>query len=283
MSADHLYRLDLRNVLATHAAAGAALTAVTTDPPAGDDPGRFAWVDVGDGGRITGFAYKPDEPTGDASAPRCSLSTARLVARLAALADEGGSAGDYGDNLVPGLVDEGLAVEHRLAGYWRDVGTIAAFHAAHMELVGDDRPFDLDDPAWPTLTGSIASGPARVAASASIRSSLLGRGVRGGGLEGSVIGRDVIVERGGRRARQGRARRGGMGRGATLADAIVDAGAEVGPATEGEADPSGITIYPWWVTGGASAWLRVASRTSAASSGARRPASTSSAAAWMRL
>ncbi len=245
MSADHLYRLDLRDVLATHAAAGAALTAVTTDPPAGDDPGRFAWVDVGDDGRITGFAYKPDEPTGDRICTEVfAFDGPALVKRLAALADEGGSAGDYGDTLVPGLVDEGLAVEHRLAGYWRDVGTIAAFHAAHMELVGDDPPLDLDDPAWPTLTGSIASGPARVAASASIRSSLLGPGadVRGD-VEGSVIGRDVTVEEGAT-VRDAVVLDGAVIRtGATVADAIVDAGAEVGPATEGDADPSGITIY----------------------------------------
>ena len=64
LSADHLYRLDLRDVLATHLANDAQLTIVTTDPPGDDDPTRFAWVSV-DGGTVTDFAYKPDEPSGD--------------------------------------------------------------------------------------------------------------------------------------------------------------------------------------------------------------------------
>ena len=45
MSADHVFRLDLRDVLDTHAGMEAALTIVTTDPPVDDDPTRFAWVE----------------------------------------------------------------------------------------------------------------------------------------------------------------------------------------------------------------------------------------------
>jgi glucose-1-phosphate adenylyltransferase len=245
MSADHLYRLDLRDVLATHAESGAALTAVTTDPPAGDDPGRFAWVNVGDGGCITDFAYKPDSPAGDRICTEVfAFDGPGLVERLAALAEADGSAGDYGDALVPALVEEGAAVEHRLGSYWRDVGTIAAFHRAHMELVGDAPPLDLDDPSWPILTGSIASGPARVAATASVHRSLLGPGadVRGE-VEGCVVGRDVTIEQGAS-VRATVLLDGAVVRaGATVAEAIVDAGAEVGPDSKGEADPSGVTIY----------------------------------------
>ncbi len=34
-------------------------------------------------------------------------------------------------------------------GYWRDVGTLDAYHAAHMDVLGDEPLFDLADPAWP--------------------------------------------------------------------------------------------------------------------------------------
>ena len=79
VSADHLYRLDLRDVLATHQRAGARLTIVTTDPPAGDDPTRFAWV------RSTAMALwstsptSPMTPTATASAARCSPLTGRVA------------------------------------------------------------------------------------------------------------------------------------------------------------------------------------------------------------
>ena len=42
--------------------------------------------------------------------------------------------------------------EHRFDGFWRDVGTIDAYRAAHMELLAEPPPIDLDDPGWPILT-----------------------------------------------------------------------------------------------------------------------------------
>lgn len=245
MSADHLYRLDLRDVLATHERAAAGLTIVTTDPPDGDDPSRFAWVAVDDG-RVTAFEYKPDEPSGDRVCTEVfAFDGPELVARLAALADAEGSAGDYGDSLVPDLVAEGRAVDHHLDGYWRDLGTISAFHRAHMELLGDDPAVDLDDPDWPFLTGSIASGPARVAASGSVVDSLLSPGVRAAGtVDTSVLGRNVVVERGAV-VRRSVVLDGAVVRaGATVVDAIVDVGAEIDGRTSGDLDDSGITVYP---------------------------------------
>ena len=196
MSADHLYRLDLRDVLDTHERCAATMTVVTTDPPADDDPTRFAWVTVTDG-TVTGFEYKPDEPTGDRVCTEVfAFDVAELLDRLGALADEE-SAGDYGDALVPDLVADGGVFEHRLDGYWRDVGTIAAYHRAHMELVADDPPLPLDDPDWPLLTGSIIGGPAHLTTEATVSGSLLSPGVTvAGTVEGSVLGRNVVVEPG---------------------------------------------------------------------------------------
>lgn len=247
LSADHLYRLDLRDVLATHEANDAQLTIVTTDPPGDDDPTRFAWVSV-DGGTVTGFAYKPDEPSGDRICTEAFAFDGPVLldrlARLAAEARDGGSAGDYGDRLVPDLVGGGRVVEHRLDGYWRDVGTLGAFHRAHMELVAPDPPLVLDDPDWPFLTGSISAGPARVAATARVAASLLSPGVDvAGTVEGSVLGRDVVVEEGATVRRSvvldGAVVRGG----AEVVDAIVDVGVTVEPASRGDEDESGVVIH----------------------------------------
>ena len=146
---------------------------------------------------MTTFEYKPDEPSGDRVCTEVFVFDGpELLTRLAALADEE-SAGDYGDRLVPELVADGGVVEHRLDGYWRDVGTINSYHRAHMELVGDDPPLHLDDPAWPLLTGSIVGGPARIGPGAEAVSSLLSPGVVVDGVvESSVLGRNVVVEAG---------------------------------------------------------------------------------------
>jgi glucose-1-phosphate adenylyltransferase len=244
VSADHLYRLDLRDVLATHQRAGARLTIVTTDPPAGDDPTRFAWVSVDDGGGVVDFAYKPDDPAGDRICTEVfAFDGPELLARLDAL-DRDESAGDYGDRLIPDLVAGGGVVEHRLEGYWRDVGTIAAFHRAHMELTAPDPPVTLDDPDWPFLTSDVSVGPARVAATARVAASLLGPGVDvAGTVEGSVLGRDVTVEEGAVVRRSVLLDGAVVRAGAEIVDAIVDVGVVIDSGTVGEPYESGIAVY----------------------------------------
>jgi glucose-1-phosphate adenylyltransferase len=245
LSADHLYRLDLREVLATHARAARAVTVVTTDPPGDDDPSRFAWVSVDGDGRVTDFAYKPERPTGDRICTEIfAFDGPTLLDRLSVLAGTEGSAGDYGDSLVPDLVASGDAVEHRFEGYWRDVGTIAAFHRAHMELTGDAPPLGLDDPEWPFLTGAIASGPARVAGGAVVARSLLSPGVRvAGEVEGSVLGRGVVIEPGATVLRSVVLDDAVVRAGARVVDAIVDVGAEVDAGATGRRDESGVTMH----------------------------------------
>jgi glucose-1-phosphate adenylyltransferase len=244
MSADHIFRLDLRDVLDTHRRLSATMTVVTTDPPPDDDPTRFAWV-TADDERITAFEYKPDEPSGDRVCTEVFVyEAAELLARLDGLADQD-SAGDYGDELVPGFVADGGAVEHRLDGYWRDVGTIGAYHRAHLELVGEDPPLRLDDPNWPLLTGSIVGGPARVSADAAVTGSLLSPGVLvAGTVESSVLGRNVVVEAGALVRSSVVLDDAIIRSGAVVDTAIVDADTAVELHDRGRRDPdSGVTIF----------------------------------------
>ena len=122
---------------------------MTTELPDRDDPTRFAWVSVEDG-VVTAFEYKPDEPRGDRVCTEVFVFDGpELLARLAALADEE-SAGDYGDRLVPDVIADGGVVEHRLGGYWRDVGTINSYRRAHMELVDEHPPCRSTTPPGPS-------------------------------------------------------------------------------------------------------------------------------------
>ena len=145
---------------------------------------------------------------------------------------------------MPAFVAAGGVVEHRHDGYWRDVGTIAAYHRAHMELVADDPPLRLDDPDWPLLTGSIIGGPARVDAGAELADSLLSPGVVvQGTVERSVLGRDVTVEAGAV-VRASVVLDGATVRtGAVVEQAIVDLGMTVDAHDRGQRDDSGITLF----------------------------------------
>ncbi|MVA76696.1 NTP transferase domain-containing protein [Auraticoccus sp. F435] len=193
-SADHLYTLDFRDVVDTHLGRGAALTMVTTTQA--DDPSRHGVVEVEDG-RVTGFAYKPEEPASDVVSAEVFLyDTAVLLETIETLVSSGAELADYGDSLVPHLLAHHLVVEHRLPGYWRDLGTVAGYHQAHRDLL-DGRSIDLADERWPVLTSATGSQPVRLEEPAEVRHSLLGGGAEvRGRVRDSVVGRGCRLEPG---------------------------------------------------------------------------------------
>lgn len=199
VSADAVYTLDYGALVEEHLEGGADVTIVTTEVEA-DDASRYGVVQVGDG-MIREYVYKPEEPKGArVSNEVFAFSPAPLLDTLEELASDAGDEGleDIGDDLLPRLVDAGGAREHRLESYWRDVGTVPAYWSSHQELLADEPPIDLDDPAWPVLTRAAARrAPARVLRGASVEASLLAPAARvAGTVESCVIGRGAVVEAG---------------------------------------------------------------------------------------
>lgn len=195
LSSDHLYRLDYRDVIETHLRSGAALTMVTVDFDG--DASSHGVVTVDDDGRVKGFDYKPEEPQSRiVSAEVFLYTTSTLLDALEHLQDIHDGLGDYGDHLVPHLVDHESVVEHRLEGYWRDLGTPANYFRANLDLV-DGEGLDLADPRWPVLTEPQHLAPAFIGDGAVISNSLLAPGARvHGTVRRSVVGSGVVVEAG---------------------------------------------------------------------------------------
>jgi glucose-1-phosphate adenylyltransferase len=196
LSADHVYRLDYGEVLARHRERGAGVTVVTSEVPAAE-ASRQAVVEVAADGRLSGFHYKPEEPpTTRVATEVFAFRTDRLLDTLQELAGQG-ELEDFGRGLLPRLVQAGEAVEHRMAGYWRDVGTVPAYWQAHMDLLDPERPLDLADPDWPVLGRAPHRLPARVEGSARLEQALLSPGaVVAGQVARSVVGPGVVVEPG---------------------------------------------------------------------------------------
>jgi glucose-1-phosphate adenylyltransferase len=240
LSADHVYRLDYGEVLARHRERGAEVTVVTSEVPE-REASRQAVVEVAGDGRLSGFHYKPDEPpTTRVATEVFAFATRRLLDTLEELASEG-ELRDFGHGLLPRLVEAGEAVEHRMAGYWRDVGTVPAYWQAHMDLLDPERPRDLDDPDWPILGRAPHRLPARVEGSARVEGALLSPGsVVCGEVTRSVLGPGVVVE-------PGAAVRDAVllddcvvAGGARVERAVLDRGVRVGPdARVGWSDDDG--------------------------------------------
>jgi len=197
VSADAVYTLDYGDVVDTHLATGADVTMATTRVR-DEDPGRFGVVEVADGGRVTGFDYKPDEPSRDlVTIEVFAYRPAALLGTLEELADGDGGLSDFGDGLIPALVSGGKAYEHRFEGYWRDVGTPESYWQAHQDLLAGRGGLDLDDRAWPIRTTGAHRPPARVETSASVENCLVSPAGRvSGRVVDSVLSPGVVVEDG---------------------------------------------------------------------------------------
>jgi glucose-1-phosphate adenylyltransferase len=152
-------------------------------------------------GMVRGYAYKPDEPTGNLVANEVFVfGPDPLLETLEELAREAGDddLDDLGDEVLPRLVADGAARESRFTGYWRDVGTVDAYFECHQELLDEPPPIDLDDPSWPVLTRAPARhASARVLPEAAVSGSMLAPGATvAGTVERTVIGRGALIEAG---------------------------------------------------------------------------------------
>jgi glucose-1-phosphate adenylyltransferase len=242
LSADAVYRLDYRDVIDGHLDADADVTMVTTEV-ASADAGRYGVVQVDGQGRITDYAYKPDEPRGNLVSNEVFVfRPGRMLDLLDEIAEDAGDDAeeleDFGDGLLPRLVDGGRARAHHLDGYWRDVGTIQSYFDGHMDLLGDEPTFELDDLSWPILTRGQQRPPARIAATASVEDAGISPGaIVRGRVQRSVLSPGVVVEEGATVCDAVVLHGTVVRAGATVERAVVDADVEIsGDARVGERD-----------------------------------------------
>jgi glucose-1-phosphate adenylyltransferase len=179
--ADHIYRMDPRQMVDQHIAGGAGVTVAGIRVPI-DQAGEFGVIETDDGGQaITAFREKPSDPSGLPGSPdevyasmgNYVFTTRVLLDAVAKDAKDDSSNHDIGGNLIPALVASGEAqvydftgndvpgATERDRGYWRDVGTLDAFYDAHMDLISVDPIFNLYNRQWPILTWPEPLPPAK--------------------------------------------------------------------------------------------------------------------------
>lgn len=118
--------------------------------------------------------------------------------------------GDFGEHLLPALIERGKVFAYPLPGYWRDLGRPETYVAAHRELLSEDLRL-LDDPDWPIIPNGVPQSPARLHAGTQVSNSLVSAGCDNRGtVVDSVLGSGV-----------------GVAAGATVADSIVFAGVTI--------------------------------------------------------
>jgi glucose-1-phosphate adenylyltransferase len=179
--ADHIYRMDPRQMIAQHLETGAGVTVAGIRVPIALASDFGVMETVADGKTISAFREKPSDPVGLSDAPdqvfasmgNYVFTTHTLVEAVTLDAAAETSRHDLGGDIIPGLVERGEAyvwdfaesnvpgVSDRERGYWRDVGTLDAYFEAHMDLISLDPVFNLYNEAWPILTAPEPLPPAK--------------------------------------------------------------------------------------------------------------------------
>lgn len=236
-SADHLYSLDIRPVLAQHYASESDLTIVTTQIE--EQPNRYGVVTANKDGKVTDYSYKPEDPATQVVATEVFVferaTLCKVIDDLLSDSDDPSELGDYGETIIPAFVRDHTVHEYRMEGYWRDLGTIDSYFQAHMDLLAGK--FALADPAWPIVTNQQTVLPA-VVNSDSVTGSMIGPGARvEGTVSESVIGPNVVVEKGASVHRSVINEGVVVPKGAVLNSVIADAGAHVPAEAIGETKP----------------------------------------------
>ncbi|MEX0834947.1 MAG: glucose-1-phosphate adenylyltransferase [Nitriliruptor sp.] len=262
--ADNLYRMDASQMVEEHIASGAGVTVAGLRVPI-EQASAFGVIESDGSGRIAAFREKPSDPVGLADDPsqvyasmgNYVFSTEALIDALRVDAEDEDSAHDMGGDIITSMVARGDAAVHdflrdndvpgstdRDRGYWRDVGTIDAYHEAHMDLVSVHPIFNLYNLDWPIYTWHDPLPPAKfvfdddgrrgTAVDSMVCSGVV---VSGGTVRRSVLSPGVRVHSWSHVERSVLLNGVDVGRGAVVRNAIIDKNVRIPAGVEIGVDP----------------------------------------------
>ena len=256
--ADHIYRMDISQMVADHIDSGAEATVAGIRVPRAEAK-AFGVIQTTDGVKIDSFLEKPAEPPAVPDDPNVAyasmgnyvFTTSSLIEALKADAADENSVHDMGGNIIPEFVQRGTCnvydfdrnkvpgAADRDKGYWRDVGTLDAYMDAHMDLVSVHPIFNLYNEAWPILSLPAPLPPAKFVENGMALDSMVGPGTI---ISGSTIRRSVVSEN--VRAFMGSSVEGSVimpgvriGRNAVIRNAILDKNVVVDDGVQIGVDP----------------------------------------------
>jgi glucose-1-phosphate adenylyltransferase len=213
--ADHIYRMDIRQMIDFHLANSAAVTVAARPVPL-SQASAFGVIETDSGRRITGFQEKPKKPTPLADDPSLAyVSMGNYIFNRDVLVEALAKAQrnhqhDFGAHVIPDLVGTGRVYAYDFAtniipgtlpteekGYWRDVGTISSYFDAHMDMLGKAPGFDVDNKKWPVHPSGFG-GPAAKIFHGDIRNSIIADGavIHRARIRDSFIRSGVVIEDG---------------------------------------------------------------------------------------
>lgn len=207
LSGDHLYRMDYRDFLRRHDETNADVT-ISVVPSAREGASEFGLLKTDDAGRITEFSEKPTGEALDAmqvDTSRTFSMSAEEAARRPFLASMGiyvfnykslksllaqnDKWVDFGREVIPAAIESCNVQAHLFDGYWEDIGTIAAFYQANLDLTSPLPKFNLFDTTGPIYTRARYLPPSKVH-DCEVHDAIISEGciIHGARITRSVVG-----------------------------------------------------------------------------------------------
>jgi len=206
LSGDHLYRMDYKKFLTRHFESNADMT-VSVIPIPHTSAGEFGLLKVDDDGRIVEFREKPSGAeleamkvdttmlglTPEEAAARPFLASMGIYVfkydRLEQVLAEDPARLDFGKEIIPDCINKYNVQSYLFNGYWEDIGTIAAFYKANLDMTSAIPPFNLFDAEAPLFTRARYLPPSKMN-NCEIRDSIISDGciIIGAKINRSLIG-----------------------------------------------------------------------------------------------
>ncbi len=165
LSGDHVYSMDYQKLINAHEGARALATIGAVEVPLAQ-ASAFGVIEVDESWRVRSFAEKPVNPAAIPGKPGFALVNMGVYCferdvLLKVLTEDAAATSkhDFGHDVLPSLVESGRLYAHPFVDenrkpepYWRDIGTIASYYEASMDLVGVAPTFNLYNQEWPLRT-----------------------------------------------------------------------------------------------------------------------------------
>ncbi|MBE7093259.1 MAG: glucose-1-phosphate adenylyltransferase [Clostridiales bacterium] len=198
LSGDHIYKMDYAAMLKAHKETGADCTIAAINVPL-SEASRFGILNTNPDGSIYQFEEKPKIPKSTLASMGIYIFTAKkLFAYLEADEANPNSSKDFGKDVLPAMLNAGEKMfSYRFEGYWKDVGTISSLWEANMDLLGETPEFDVSDKSWKIHSRNPLAPPECIGEDGVVRNSMIALGCEiDGTVENSILGSNVIVEKG---------------------------------------------------------------------------------------
>ena len=239
LSGDHVYYMDYRDMVRHHRESGAKVTVAMMEVP-WQQTSQFGIAMVDVDGRIVEWEEKPARARSNlASMGIYVFDTDYLLHSLKTSKET-----DFGHHILPQALGDGRLFAYKFHGYWRDVGTVAAYWEANMDLL--DESSGLAPESWGVCTNMEDEGlvydrpPACILPGARVVNSAVAPGcVISGEVKGSVLSPGVVIEPGASVHNSVLMHDTVVGRGARVFRVVADKKVRIGDRSEvGPGDPS---------------------------------------------